>query len=300
MDIKKEKNAIERLKAFEPNDGYYLAYSGGKDSDCIKILAYLAGVKFQAVHNLTTVDAPETIYYIRNQGDVQIESPKESMWQLIVRKGIPPTRVFRYCCSELKERGGRGKVVITGVRWAESVKRRDSSDLVQIIGKPKTTQKEAEYRHLEYRVNKFGGMILNNDNDETRAMVDHCYRTHKVMVNPIIDWTEDDVWDFLKHYGCRGNPLYQCSFKRIGCIGCPIAGKHRYFEFAHYPRYKRLYIKTFDRMVKSRAEKGLSDHVGWYDGKSVFKWWMGENPLQLTFEELDEFERMEESESVLM
>ena len=35
----KERIAIERLKAFEPEDGYFLAYSGGKDSDCIKILA---------------------------------------------------------------------------------------------------------------------------------------------------------------------------------------------------------------------------------------------------------------------
>lgn len=37
MDSAKEKKAIERLKAFEPADGYYLAYSGGKDSDCIKV-----------------------------------------------------------------------------------------------------------------------------------------------------------------------------------------------------------------------------------------------------------------------
>ena len=59
----KERVAIERLKAFEPEDGYFLAYSGGKDSDCIKILAHLAGAKFEAVHNLTTVDAPETVQY---------------------------------------------------------------------------------------------------------------------------------------------------------------------------------------------------------------------------------------------
>ena len=61
MDSAKEQKAIERLKAFEPADGYYLAYSGGKDSDCIKILAQLSGVKFEAVHNLTTVDAPELL-----------------------------------------------------------------------------------------------------------------------------------------------------------------------------------------------------------------------------------------------
>lgn len=96
MNTEKEKIAIERLKAFEPNDGYYLAYSGGKDSDCIKILAYLANVKFEAIHNLTTVDAPETVYYIKNQSDVRIDLPKLSMWQLIVIKLIPPTKVMRF------------------------------------------------------------------------------------------------------------------------------------------------------------------------------------------------------------
>lgn len=73
MDSAKEQKAIERLKTFEPTDGYYLAYSGGKDSDCIKILAQLAGVKFEAVHNLTTIDAPETVRYVQSQPDVRID-----------------------------------------------------------------------------------------------------------------------------------------------------------------------------------------------------------------------------------
>lgn len=40
--------AIERLKAFEPEEGYYLAFSGGKDSVVIKELANIAGVKYDA------------------------------------------------------------------------------------------------------------------------------------------------------------------------------------------------------------------------------------------------------------
>lgn len=287
MNVELEKMAIERLKAFEPDDGYYLAYSGGKDSDCIKILAYLAGVKFEAVHNLTTVDAPETVYYIKNQSDVRIDCPELSMWQLIVKKGIPPTRLMRYCCSQLKERGGQGKVTITGVRWAESMKRKESAGLVKIIGKPKLTQKEAEEKQLDYRVNKMGGLILNDDNDENRRFVEHCFRTRKTLVNPIVDWSDSDVWDFLKHYGCSGNPLYQCGYKRIGCIGCPMAGKnYRYEHFNRYPKYKTLYINTFDRMLKAREERGLANRVGWQTGEDVFKWWLGDNPLQLSFEDV--------------
>ncbi|MBR1810145.1 MAG: hypothetical protein IJ766_00660, partial [Clostridia bacterium] len=153
----KEKIAIERLKAFEPQDGYFLAYSGGKDSDCIKILASLANVRFEAVHNLTSVDAPETVKYIKSQPDIQIQRPLDrdgkqiTMWSLIVRKGTPPMRTSRYCCSELKEPGGVGKIVVTGVRWAESTRRKESADVVKFIGKPKATQKLADELGAEYR-----------------------------------------------------------------------------------------------------------------------------------------------------
>lgn len=108
INLEKEKNTIKYLKLFEPKkEPYYLCYSGGKDSDVILALAKLADVNFEAVHNLTTVDAPETVRYIKAQPDVRIDTPSKTMWQLIVEKRMPPTRIVRYCCSELKERGGR-------------------------------------------------------------------------------------------------------------------------------------------------------------------------------------------------
>lgn len=281
-----ERKAIERLKAFEPEDGYYLCYSGGKDSDVIKILAHLAGVNFEAVHNLTTVDAPETVNYIRSQSDVRIDYPELSMWRLIEKKGMPPTRLIRYCCSELKERGGKGKVKITGVRWDESNNRKENGGLVKIIGKPKTMQRFADENDVDYSVTKQNGLILNYDDDKSRRMVEHCYRTTSTMVNPIIDWKDDDVWQFLRHYDCRSNPLYECGFSRIGCIGCPVAGKHRKVEFELYPKYKENYIRAFDRMLKTLERKGLTSKKGWQNGKEVFSWWMQEDPNQITFEEI--------------
>ena len=129
MDAQKEQIAIKRLKSFEPDDGYYLCYSGGKDSDVIRILANLAGVKHENVHNLTTVDAPETVQYIKSLPDVRIDYPKTTTWKLIEQKMLPPTRTMRYCCEVLKEHGGEGKVKITGVRWDESAKRAESQTL---------------------------------------------------------------------------------------------------------------------------------------------------------------------------
>lgn len=289
MNAEKEKQAIQYLKAFEPkSEPYYLCYSGGKDSDVIRILASLAGVKHDIVNNHTTVDAPETVRYIRSIPGVQIEMPKETMWQLIVRKGLPPTRLMRYCCTELKERGGVGRVKITGVRKDESVARAANSELVKIIGKPKTVQRTASEMGVDYTINPKGGIVLNDDNDESRRFVERCYRTTSTMVNPIVDWTESDVWEFLHHYGCEGNPLYQCGFSRVGCIGCPLGGyKHMKKEFALYPKYKENYIRAFDRMLAKRIEDG-KPQSSWGSGKDVFTWWVGDDPMQLTLDDYDE------------
>jgi phosphoadenosine phosphosulfate reductase len=122
--------ALQVLESFQPAEGYILAYSGGKDSDVIKRLAYLAGAKFEAVHNLTTVDAPETVYHVREQGDVQIIKPDRTMWALIILNKYPPTRIARYCCRELKEKSNIGRVTITGVRKAEGTSRNANQGLV--------------------------------------------------------------------------------------------------------------------------------------------------------------------------
>ncbi len=123
----KVNKAIEALRMFEPEDEpYYLAYSGGKDSDCIRILAELAGVKHEIVHNLTTVDAPETVQYIKTVPNVIINKARwadgthKTMWNLIPHQGMPPLRIMRYCCEHLKEQGGKGRLKITGVRASES------------------------------------------------------------------------------------------------------------------------------------------------------------------------------------
>lgn len=286
--LEKVNRSIEILKNFEPQtEPYYVCYSGGKDSDAIRILCELANVKHELWHNHTTVDAPETVRYVRAVPEIHINYPEKTMWQLIVEKKMPPTRLARYCCEELKEHGGCGRVKVTGVRKAESRSREESGGLIKILGKPKKTQTLAAEFGADFSAAKRGGTIFNMDNSETRRVVEHCYRTTSTMVNPIIDWTDEDVWDFLKYYGCEGNPLYKCGWKRIGCIGCPLAGKHRYTEFARYPKYKENYIRAFDRMLKARKEAEKKTDERWSNGESVFKWWLGEDPTQLTFEDIE-------------
>ena len=111
----KVQRAIERLQAFVPQEGYYVAFSGGKDSVCIKKLCDLAGVKYDAHYNVTSVDPPELVQFIkRAYPDVIFEKQHKNgkqvtMWSLIVEKGMPPTRIVRYCCASLKEPGGGKK-----------------------------------------------------------------------------------------------------------------------------------------------------------------------------------------------
>ena len=109
----KVDKAIMRLQTYEPPEGYYLCFSGGKDSVVIKALADMAGVKYDAHYSITTVDPPELIYFIKKyHKDVEFDYPRDkdgnriTMWNLIPRKQMPPTRLARYCCEHLKEHGG--------------------------------------------------------------------------------------------------------------------------------------------------------------------------------------------------
>ena len=180
--------AIERLQEFEgealekhPN-GYWLAFSGGKDSVCILDLAKRADVTFEAHYSVTTVDPPELVQFIRSFPEVQIDRPPLTMWQLIRKKGMPPRRMARYCCQELKEHGGDGRVVVTGVRWGESNRR------------SKRRMVESCYRS----------------------------KSGRRFIHPIIDWSTTDVWAYIRERPLRYCRLYDEGWKRLGCVLCPM------------------------------------------------------------------------------
>lgn len=274
--IDKVEIAKQRLRSFEPKEGYYLAFSGGKDSCVLKALADMAGVKYDAHYSVTSVDPPELVRFIREKHpdvifDVQREEIFDedgeivgeravTMWNLIPRKLMPPTRLARYCCSVLKESGGEHRLTLTGVRWAESVKRKYNRHLVDIGATPKTA------------------IMLNNDNDEARHLVDTCYKKRKTTVNPIIDWTDDDVWEFIREYNVPYCELYDQGYKRLGCIGCPMNTETAARDFLRYPKYKEAYLRAFGRMLEEREKRGLkTTTVNWDTPEDVMAWWLGES-----------------------
>lgn len=294
----KERTAIQRLReASEMSLRSYhrplvVATSGGKDSSVCVELARRAGIPFEVQHNHTTADAPETVYFIRREfarlqelgipctvNDPSYKGKRTSMWALIPQKLMPPTCVARYCCSILKERSAQGRFMVTGVRWAESVRRKNGRGIFE-----KGASDPARR------------IILTNDNDDKRRLFESCTVKASRVCNPIIDWTDSEVWDFLLAEKIPLNPLYGEGFHRIGCIGCPMAGKARAIEFARWPVYERMYLRAFDEMLAERRRRGKLDG-SWRIGttaEDVMHWWMedGVLPGQISMDEY--MELMEE------
>lgn len=248
--------AIERFKTFEPQEGYYLAFSGGKDSVVIKALADMAGVKYDAHYSLTSVDPPELVKFIKEKySDVAIEKPRDkegnqiTMWNLIAKKKMPPTRIVRYCCDILKEGGGEGRFVVTGVRWAESARRKNSRGGAEISAKGKVRT------HID------------PDNPENAKMARFCPSKGKHILNPIIDWDNGEVWEFIHKYNIPYCKLYDMGYTRLGCIGCPM-NTAAAAELERYPEYKRAYIRAFELMVQN------VDSSIWKTGEDVMRWWL--------------------------
>lgn len=264
--------AIERIKSFEDmaknydENGYYVAISGGKDSSVIQQLCIMSEVKCEFVHNHTTADHPKTVKFIRNEKrriqelghKFNISYPKNSkgehisMWSEIPKMGLP-TRIMRWCCKLFKEHGGDNRVVITGVRWAESTRRKNRG-MYETFSKSKDTR-----------------IILNNDNDMRRRLTENCIKRGKLIVNPIIDWSDSDIWDFIKKYNLPYNPLYDMGWKRVGCVGCPM--KSNYRELEENPRFKKMYFEAGKKYLENRIKKGKENMGMWSSPESYYLWW---------------------------
>lgn len=168
---KLENNAIEMLNLLCGNSGFVVSDSGGKDSSIIKHIALKTmqkyGTQFRVQHNLTTVDAPGTVYFIKAEKErfekmgirYDILYPKRSMWQLIVDYGMPPTRRVRYCCAELKEYSGHGEKLVTGVRKAESKNRKDNQGIVTFPNPIKELEEKVKDNENFIRTDKGGGAL---------------------------------------------------------------------------------------------------------------------------------------------
>ena len=116
--------------------------------------------------------------------------------------------------------------------------------------------------------------MLNLDNAESKDIISMCFRTRKTLLNPIVDWSNEDVWEFIHKYNVRYCELYDQGYKRLGCIGCPMAST-QVEELEKYPKFKALYMKAFERMLEARREAGLETQ--WQTAEEVYQWWIRAN-----------------------
>ena len=259
----KVQMAIDRLKHYAPHlksrgeDKFYVAFSGGKDSVVLLDIVKRAGVPYEAVYNVTTVDPPELVRFIKKEyPEVRCDRPEKSMFQMIVKKGFP-IRQKRWCCEYFKERSsGTGRLVVTGIRAAESFRR------------------------------------------SQRKLFEPCYqnRGRKVLrgegtyyLNPILDYTVKDVWEYIKTYNVTYSPLYDERdakgnrlWKRLGCIMCPMGtAAHRKREGKRWPKMYNAYAHAFQRLLDRWAAEGTHpDYLkNFPDGNVFVEWWISSESL---------------------
>jgi phosphoadenosine phosphosulfate reductase len=248
----KIKESIKIIKEAEPlalkyqDFGFHLAFSGGKDSQVILELCKMAEVKFKPFFYKTSVDPVEHLAFIRkNYPEVEWIKPEMSMYKLIVKKGMLPLRRCRFCCEVIKERNGLNAVVITGITKAESAKRK----------KRKSFESSCK---------------IGQD---------------KNLLNPILEWTKRDVFQFLSDRNVEISPLYERQ-NRIGCIGCPMSPRTMRRDFRDYPNFKLAYINTVKKLIREKGKysefESAEDVVNWWaSGKSRAVWMADKTQYEL-------------------
>ena len=229
--------AIKILQTFEPKEGYEGAFSGGKDSCALKGMAKKAGVKVRWAYRVTTIDPPELIYFIKEfHPDVKFERPDKPLWARIPEKKMPPNRLVRWCCREYKHPKAHGRALV-GVRASESPRRAKN------------------WKHV--MVMKDGG------------------QQHDV-VAPLLLWSDENVWRFIREEGLPYCKLYdEPNVTRLGCVMCPLGRPGNEWEEARWPMIARLWKKgiylSYERNKEHFAKREGNNFTS---GEALWQWWL--------------------------
>lgn len=247
------------------DEGYlWLAFSGGKDSQALIHIAQLAGVKFKAYFSPTSVDPPEVIRFIRkNYPEVGFNPLKKSIYSEFLKNKCLPSMKIRWCCAEFKEKGGANKVVLVGVRNSESVKRSKRKE-VEVTGYKFSGDFDGFNEWSEERRIKKQKKLdkdkaqFDQFSEHKEQMVTCINGKDKIVVSPIIHWSDDDVWDFLNDVvqvpHCE---LYDKGHTRIGCIMCPMSKKSQILkDIEEYPHVYEKWVKAIMQLRKDALFNG--------------------------------------------
>jgi phosphoadenosine phosphosulfate reductase len=253
---KAEKMAL----AYHP-DGFRLAFSGGKDSIVMYRLAQMAGVKFVPHMEVTTLDHPELMKYVRfHYPDVTLNRPKINFYDLIKKKKMLPLRQSRFCCAYLKEQSGAGTCTLIGIRADESARRAGRNEVEISNHKYSNTLDQfnidAESKHL---------CIKGKD---------------KLLISPIFHWTNRDVWIFIRQNKMPYCKLYDEGYTRVGCIFCPMASrKSKNRDRLRYPKVERAIKKSIQYLIDTDGYGNRHNA----NADEIFDWWCSNQSYDMYF-----------------
>jgi len=225
---RKIESAIRLIKSIPQDCEIGLAYSGGKDSDCILELAKMAGVRVRPVYFQTSIDPPGTTAHVKEMG-VEIVRPPETFFQIVERKGNP-SRFKRFCCEILKEKWFADRIIV-GIRRSESQRRAErynEPEVCRIYGKGK---KSRQYL-------------------------------------PILEWNDEDVERFIKERGIKCAPVYYDDAgefrveRRLGCIGCPLKSDNGLSDYEKYPKFLKAQIRAYQRYLDKHTTSKWYKRIG--------------------------------------
>ena len=238
MDYARKIDFAIRLLRSIPQDGpIEVSYSGGKDSDVILELAKMAGIPFEAIYKLTTIDPPGTTAHAKEMGATIIR-PKKTFLQIIEENSMP-SRWSRFCCKYLKEYKVYDRAV-QGIRRSESTAR---------------SQRYTEPEECRVYPTK----------EKVRVYF------------PILEWTDEDVERFITERGIKCAPVYYDENgkfqvkRRLGCIGCPMATDNGRGDFLRYPKLLRQVIKAEQKFLDNHPHTKSYEKFDGNAYNAVFK-----------------------------
>lgn len=258
------RKAAKIAPMYDDEGFLWLGFSGGKDSQALYHIAQLAGVKFKAFFSPTSVDPPEVIRFIRkNYPEVEFTPLKKSIYSEFLKRKCLPSMKIRWCCAEFKEKGGANKVVLVGVRNSESVKRSKRKEVEvtdhKFSGDFDGFNEWSEKRRIKKQKKLAKDKAQFDQFSEHKEQMVTCINgKDKIVVSPIIHWSEDDVWEFLNDVvrvpHCE---LYDKGRTRIGCIMCPMSKKSQILkDIEEYPHVYEKWIKAIMQIRKEALFNG--------------------------------------------
>jgi phosphoadenosine phosphosulfate reductase len=250
---------------YDSKDGFWLGFSGGKDSQALLHIAQLAGVKFKARFSPTSVDPPEVIRFIREEyPEVEFLPVEKSIYNEFIERKCLPSMKLRWCCAVYKENKAPNKVTLVGVRHAESTKR-SKRNSVEVSGHKfsgdlegfEEWREKSKAKKVKAAKNKAKKLHQLDEWDEHKEQMINCINgKDQIIISPIIEWTDEDVWEFLNNVvqvpHCE---LYDKGRHRIGCICCPMASiKNTLRDIEEYPYVKEKWIKAIMEIRRQSIE----------------------------------------------